>query len=138
MKKVSPSARRLRWRLQGRSILLLTAVWLMISGWYSPISILGGLLLSWAVTVLFPLPPLHFRGRLHPWGVVKLVGHTLWELARPGYATLAAGAIAILPDWARDLLDLPLDRLAEIIGRPLGRFGAGAVRWGLAGVGAVS
>lgn len=92
MKKVSPSARRLRWRLQGRSILLLTAVWLMISGWYSPISILGGLLLSWAVTVLFPLPPLHFRGRLHPWGVVKLVGHTLWELARASF-TLARQAL---------------------------------------------
>ena len=64
-----------------------------------------------------------------------LIEPPLPVLARPGYATLAAGAIAILPDWARDLLDLPLDRLAEIIGRPLGRFGAGAVRWGLAGVG---
>ncbi|MBK9159462.1 MAG: DUF2236 domain-containing protein [Micropruina sp.] len=53
---------------------------------------------------------------------------------RPGYYTLVAGAIAILPRWARDQLDLPLDRLATLAGRPLGRFGAGAVRWGLAGV----
>ncbi len=55
--------------------------------------------------------------------------------ARPGYAPLVAGAIAILPDWARTMLVLPLDRLAALAGRPLGRIGAGAVRWGLAGVG---
>lgn len=55
-------------------------------------------------------------------------------VARPGYATLVAGAIAILPDWARTMLDVPFDRVATIAGRPLGRFGAAAVRWGLAGV----
>jgi multicomponent Na+:H+ antiporter subunit E len=92
MTKLSPSARRLRWRLQWRSILLLTALWVMISGWYTPISVVGGLLLSWAVTVLFPLPPLRFRGRLHPWGLVKLVGHTLGDLARASF-TLARQAL---------------------------------------------
>ncbi len=55
--------------------------------------------------------------------------------ARPGYYTLVAGAIAILPGWAREMLDLPLNRVAGLVGRPLGRLGAGAVRWGLAGVG---
>ena len=55
--------------------------------------------------------------------------------ARPGYYTLVAGAIAILPGWAREMLDLPLDGVAGLVGRPLGRLGAGAVRWGLAGVG---
>jgi len=64
-----------------------------------------------------------------------LVEPPLPLVARPGYAMLVAGAIAILPGWAREQLDLPLDRLAELVGRPLGRFGAGAVRWGLAGVG---
>ncbi len=53
---------------------------------------------------------------------------------RLGYATLAAGAVAILPGWARELLELPADRFAGL-GRPLGKFGAAAVRWGLAGVG---
>jgi len=55
-------------------------------------------------------------------------------LARPGYGTLVAGALAVLPDWARDALDLPLDRAVAALGRPLGRFGTAAVRWGLAGV----
>jgi len=55
--------------------------------------------------------------------------------ARPGYATLVAGGVAILPDWALALLDLPLGRVTAKVGRPLGAIGAGAVRWGLAGVG---
>ncbi len=54
---------------------------------------------------------------------------------RPGYWTLAAGGVAILPSWARALLRLPMpDAAARWVGRPVGRFGAAAVRWGLAGV----
>lgn len=54
---------------------------------------------------------------------------------RPGYWTLAAGGVAILPPWARAMLRLPLpDAVARHVGRPVGRFGAAAVRWGLAGV----
>ena len=55
-------------------------------------------------------------------------------LARPGYAMLVAGALSILPGWARDALDLPLDRASTSLGRPLGLVGTAAVRWGLAGV----
>lgn len=56
--------------------------------------------------------------------------------ARPGYAMLAAGAVADLPDWARHALDLrlpgPLDALAgPVVGRPLGTVSAGLVRWAL-------
>ncbi|MCC6495935.1 MAG: DUF2236 domain-containing protein [Propionibacteriaceae bacterium] len=56
-------------------------------------------------------------------------------LARPGYGTLAAGAVSLLPPWARSALQLPLpDVLTDLIGRPLGRFSVGVVRWALAGV----
>lgn len=88
----SPSRRRLRWRLQWRAILLLTGAWLLISGWYSPVSIVGGLLLSWAITVAFPLPPLHFGGRLRPWGMVLLALHTVADLAQASF-TLARQAL---------------------------------------------
>lgn len=52
-------------------------------------------------------------------------------LAKPGYWMLAAGGVALLPPWARDLLgaSLPL-----WLGRGLGRVGTATVRWGLAGV----
>jgi uncharacterized protein (DUF2236 family) len=54
--------------------------------------------------------------------------------ARPGYQMLASGAIAILPDWVREMLKLPLPDLAVPIASGFGRFGTAAVRWGLAGV----
>lgn len=55
---------------------------------------------------------------------------------RPGYWTLAAGGVALLPGWARAMLEVRLpDAAARLVARPVGRFGAAAVRWGLAGVG---
>ena len=54
--------------------------------------------------------------------------------ARPGYQLLANGAVAILPDWVRGLLDISLPGVALPIASGLGRFGTAAVRWGLAGV----
>jgi uncharacterized protein (DUF2236 family) len=56
-------------------------------------------------------------------------------LARPGYGTLAAGAVSLLPSWARAELDLPLpDGLATVVGRPLGKLSVEVVRWALGGV----
>lgn len=57
--------------------------------------------------------------------------------ARPGYWMLAAAAVTMLPDYARDLLDLRvmgrLDPLADrMVLRPAGRLGTAAVSWALA------
>ena len=55
--------------------------------------------------------------------------------ARPGYGTLAAGAVSLLPQWAREELQLNLPGgLTEVIGRPLGKLSVGVVRWALAAV----
>ena len=54
--------------------------------------------------------------------------------ARPGYQLLANGAVAVLPDWVREMLNIPLAGVAVPIASRLGRFGTAAVRWGLAGV----
>jgi uncharacterized protein (DUF2236 family) len=54
--------------------------------------------------------------------------------ARPGYQLLAYGAVAILPDWVREMLSISLPGLAVPIASGLGRMGTAAVRWGLAGV----
>ncbi|WP_338749179.1 oxygenase MpaB family protein [Janibacter alittae] len=48
--------------------------------------------------------------------------------ARPGYQLLALGAVALLPDWAREELDLPRRRGASVAGA----LGTRLVRWGLA------
>ncbi|OYO21949.1 hypothetical protein CGZ93_08410 [Enemella dayhoffiae] len=52
-------------------------------------------------------------------------------VARPGYALLANGGVALLPDWARRELGLA-DRVG--LATLSGRIGTGTVRWGLAGL----
>lgn len=54
--------------------------------------------------------------------------------ARPGYAMLTAGAVGLLPGWARDALDLPLPRPAEALAVGSGRLATAVVTWGLAGL----
>lgn len=57
--------------------------------------------------------------------------------ARPGYWLLAAGAVALLPGYARDLLGLRLPgrldpAVERLLLRPAGRAGTAAVGWALA------
>lgn len=54
----------------------------------------------------------------------------LTGISRAGYGMLSAGAVAILPDWAREMLGQTPKRAAMA----RGRFAVAAVRWGLAGV----
>jgi uncharacterized protein (DUF2236 family) len=57
----------------------------------------------------------------------------VWD--RAGYGLLAAGAVSLLPGWARWMLGIPVPRpVAELVGRPLGRVGTAAVHWGLSGL----
>jgi uncharacterized protein (DUF2236 family) len=52
--------------------------------------------------------------------------------ARPGYAALAAGAVAMLPRWARRPLRLPWLPVTEhLVGRPLGGAATAVVRWAM-------
>lgn len=52
--------------------------------------------------------------------------------ARPGYAALAAGAVALLPRWARRPLRLPWLPVTELVlARPLGDAATAAVRWAM-------
>jgi uncharacterized protein (DUF2236 family) len=53
--------------------------------------------------------------------------------AKPGYAALAAGAVAMLPRWARRPLRLPWLPVTErLVGRPLGGVATATVRWAMA------
>lgn len=59
--------------------------------------------------------------------------------ARPGFWLLAAGAVEMLPGYAREMLDLRLpgplrgveDAALRVVARPLGHVGTAAVRWAL-------
>lgn len=53
-------------------------------------------------------------------------------LSRPGYWTLAAGGVAVLPPWARSMLGLTLPAGVErAVLTPVGRAGTAAVRWAM-------
>lgn len=55
--------------------------------------------------------------------------------ARPGYAMIAAGGVALLPAFARQMLGLPLPPLAaRWVAQPIGHLGAATVRWAMAGL----
>jgi uncharacterized protein (DUF2236 family) len=52
--------------------------------------------------------------------------------AKPGYAALAAGAVALLPRWARRPLRLPWLPLTEmVLARPIGDAATATVRWAM-------
>ncbi len=55
--------------------------------------------------------------------------------ARPGYGALAAGGVALLPTWSREMLGLPMPEVvARWVAQPLGHLGAATVRWAMAGL----
>ncbi len=90
MMRRSASRRRLRWRLQWRAILALTVIWVILWGNYSLVDIVVGLVVSWLVTVTFPLPPIRYRGRPRLFGTVKLAVTTLVDLAVASWGLAAA------------------------------------------------
>jgi uncharacterized protein (DUF2236 family) len=55
-------------------------------------------------------------------------------VARPGYALIAAGGVALLPAWARRSLRLPLYGPGLAVASRAGAVSAGLVRWGMAGL----
>ncbi len=84
----------LRWRLQGRAVLLLALVWVLLWGDASLLNILYGLVLGWLVTVVFWLAPIRYYGKLRPWGVLRLVVAQLRDLA---VASVQLAVIALRP-----------------------------------------
>jgi len=80
----------LRDRLHSRplSILLMVVVWCALWGSVHPMTLVGGLLFGFLITVVFPLPPMHWEGRFRPVGVVVMIAHLLWDLVRSSWRML--------------------------------------------------
>lgn len=86
---ITPS-RRLRFRFQGRAVVLLAAVWVLLWGDPSLLNILFGLVLGWLITVVFWLPPIRYYGRVHLWRVLVLAIVQLRDLAVASVQVAAA------------------------------------------------
>jgi multicomponent Na+:H+ antiporter subunit E len=69
------SSRRTQARhaLQWPVILWLTLVWVLLWGEFTVGNILAGLVIGVAIIRVFPLPPIEFHGKVHPWHLLVLV-----------------------------------------------------------------
>ncbi|MBM7081680.1 Na+/H+ antiporter subunit E [Micromonospora sp. SCSIO 07396] len=74
----------------------LVVVWNLLWGNFSPANLLAGLLVSGAVLVFFPLPPVSFGGRLRPRALLRLAGVFVVELVS---ASIHVAAIAVRPGF---------------------------------------
>ncbi len=86
--------RRLRLRFQGRAVVLLAVVWVMLWGEASLLNILYGLLLGWLVTLVFWLPPIRYYGKVRPLRVLVLLVTVLRDLAT---ASVQLAVVALSP-----------------------------------------
>lgn len=72
--------RRQRSRIQWGAIVLLALVWILLWGDVSWANLVGGLAVGLLVTLLLPLPPIDFHGRVRPLALVYLFAKFLWDL----------------------------------------------------------
>lgn len=116
--------RRLRFRFQYRQVAVLTLVWLALVGDVTLVTVGGGVLISWLVTVVFPMPPVHYYGRLRPWGIVKLfvallrdLATSSWRLA--GYALagrpVSPGIVRVGLNTHSDLYQVNIAQLVSVV-----------------------
>lgn len=73
-----PSRRRGGW--QPRTILALAVVWVLLWDRVTLGNVVNGLILGAFVTRVFPLPPIHYAGRIHPWRLIVLLTRFLTDL----------------------------------------------------------
>ncbi len=81
-----------------------------------------------------------YRSELHPTRAAHeatrfmLLNPPVPVPARPGYALIAAGGVALLPVWARRALRLPLPGPGVAVAARAGALSTALVRWGMAGL----
>ena len=107
------------------SVLGMTSVWVILWGSVTPMTIAGGFLLAWLVSVVFPLPPIHWDGRFRPIGFLKLVWHLLFDLVVSSFrmiqlafarkVDLNAGLIRVDLDSNDDLYQVQVAELISLV-----------------------
>ncbi|MBB2941417.1 multicomponent Na+:H+ antiporter subunit E [Actinoplanes lutulentus] len=69
-----------RWRDRCVAAAALTVIWTLLWGSFTPLTVIGGLLIAIVVLTVFPLPPVTYAGRVHPLGVLKFAGRFAVDL----------------------------------------------------------
>ncbi len=75
-------------------IIWLTIVWLLLWGEITPLNLVGGIIVSCLILIVFPFPRVSVNGVLRPWSTIVLVVKFLFDLA---VASFIVGWLAIRP-----------------------------------------
>ncbi|MBU2670934.1 Na+/H+ antiporter subunit E [Actinoplanes bogorensis] len=79
-----------RWRDRGVAALGLTVIWVLLWGSFTPLTMVGGVVVAVIVLTVFPLPPVTYAGRIHPLSVLRFAGRFLTDMV------LASAQVAAL------------------------------------------
>lgn len=101
--------RRRPYGTQWKMIAVLTVVWVLLIGQRSIGAVLAGCAIGFAVTRIFPLPPVEFRGRFHPVACVRLVVRLLGDLIRSSFLVALLAFRRERPKTAMVRVDLRSD-----------------------------
>jgi multicomponent Na+:H+ antiporter subunit E len=114
--------RRTGWRFQWATIAWLTVVWVLLWGDVTWGNIVNGALLGLLVTVGLRMTPVDFHGRVHPVGLLVLLGRFAVDLVR---ASFEVSIVALRPRYTprgavicvqlRSHSDLYLTMTAELV-----------------------
>lgn len=109
--RVRPVRRR---AVQWPMIVWLSLVWWVLWGSWSGLSLVGGVLVAVLVSLVFPLPPLRMRVRLHPVGLVVLVGRFLVDVM---VASLQVSRTTLFPpaDLRNAMVRVPLHTESDLV-----------------------
>lgn len=77
-----------RWRLRPAAMTLSALVWAMLWTDFGVFTLLSGAFLGWLVGAVFPLPPMAWRGRLHPWHTLVLIVRLFYDLTVSSFMLL--------------------------------------------------
>lgn len=104
------SRRRVSWG----SVVWLTAVWVLLWGAPTPLTVVGGLLAAVVVLLLFPLPRVRVRLVVRPGATVLLLARFLWDLVK---ASLEVSWLAVArgPTTRGAVMDIELAGDEELL-----------------------
>src|SRR5690606_10786211 len=113
---------KIRASFQWPVIALLTLIWTLLWGTFTPLIILGGVIVAVGVLAIFPLPPVSHPVRLRPLKVIVLIARFAYDLV---VASVRVAAVvlrfgyqprsAVIEVRLRSRSDLILTATAELI-----------------------
>lgn len=106
-------ARSRRGGWQPRTIIALALVWVLLWDRITLGNAVNGLLVGAVITRVFPLPPIEFHGRLHPWGLTVLLTLFLRDLVSAAIQ-ISVATLSPKPSRGGSIVEVQLRNRSEL------------------------